>query len=116
MLIGQAHHLKQIIQKLNVELTGVSLLQLGTAKLFAYAEVTKSEFNKISEIFPIFINLTRFSRFAFAIENRIQNSLFKIEGHISGIGSLLNFINLKPQKECRKFRNAEIVIYFSSLF
>ena len=69
MLIGQAYELKQIIQKLYVLLTGVSLLQLGTAKLFAYAEVTKSEFNKISEIFPIFIYLTRFSRFAFVIEN-----------------------------------------------
>ena len=59
MLIGQAYHLKQIIQKLYVLLTGVSLLQLGTAKLFAYAEVTKSEFNKISEIFPIFISVDK---------------------------------------------------------
>jgi len=69
MPVGKDYHSTQFIQKLNVTLTGVSLLQLGTEKLFAYAEVTKSEFNKISEIFPIFINLTSFSRFAFAIEN-----------------------------------------------
>ena len=81
MLIGQAHHLKQIIQKLNVELTGVSLLQLGTAKLFAYAEVTKSELNKISEIFPIFINLTSFSRFAVMISK--LNSKFFIQNRRS---------------------------------
>ena len=80
-----------MIQKLNVELTGVSLLQLGTEKLFAYAELMKSEFNTISEIFPIFICLTSFSRFAVMISKLIRNSLFKIEGHVSGIGLLLNF-------------------------
>ena len=66
-------------------------MQLGTEKLFAYAELMKSEFNKISEIFPIFINLTSFSRFAVMISKLIRISLFKIEGHVSGIGSLLNF-------------------------
>ena len=66
-------------------------MQLGTEKLFAYAELMKSEFNKILEIFPIFICLTSFSRFAVMITKLIRNSLFKIEGHVSGIGSLLNF-------------------------
>ena len=51
----------------HAKLTSESSLQLGTAKLFAYAELIKSEFNKISEIFPIFINLTSFSRFAVMI-------------------------------------------------
>ena len=61
------YHLHQISQ----ELTLVSSLQLGTAKLFAYAELIKSEFNKISEIFPICIN---FSQFADMIERIIRNS------------------------------------------
>ena len=66
-LPGEPYYFNQIIQNFNVELTGVSLLQLGTEKLFAYAELMKSELNKISEIFPIFINLTSFSRFAVMI-------------------------------------------------
>ena len=45
-----------------------------------------------------------------------RNSLFKMKFQIFGIDSLLNFINLKPHKESRKFRNAEIVLFISSLF
>ena len=77
----------------HAKLTSESSLQLDTAKLFAYAELIKSEFNKISEIFPIFINLTSFSRYAVMIQNKIQNSLFKIVGHVSGFDSLLKFID-----------------------
>ena len=39
---------------INVKLTAESSLQLRTKKLSAYAELTSSEFNKISEILPIF--------------------------------------------------------------
>ena len=56
-------------------------MQLGTEKLFAYAELMKSEFNKISEIFPIFINLTSFSRFAVMISK--LNSKFFIQNRRS---------------------------------
>ena len=77
---------------INVKLTRESSLQLGTAKLFAYAEVMKSEFNKISEIFPIFINLVSLD-LPLRLKFTILNWLFKIEGHISGIDSLLNFID-----------------------
>ena len=76
---------------INVKLTRESSLQLGTAKLFAYAEVMKSEFNKISEIFPIFINLVSLD-LPLRLKFSIPNWLFKIEGQISGIDSLLNFI------------------------
>ena len=63
-------------------------MQLGTAKLSAYAELIKSDFSKILEIFPILINLTSFSRFAVVI--KFKDSLFKKEGHIFGIDSVLN--------------------------
>ena len=57
-----------------LKLTVESSLQLNTAKLLAYAELTNSEFNKISKIFPIFINLTSYSGFALMILKN-QNSL-----------------------------------------
>ena len=70
------YHLHQISQKL----TWVSSLQLGTAKLFAYAELIKSEFNKISGIFNFgkLINFTSFSRFADMIKKIIRNSRSKM--------------------------------------
>ena len=41
--------------------TGVSSLQLGTAKLLAYTEAMKSESNKILEIFPILLSAVSLS-------------------------------------------------------
>ena len=66
---------------IHVKLTRESSLQLGTAKLFAYAELMKSEFNKISEVFPIFNNMTSFSRFS--VEIKIFNSKLLIQNRRS---------------------------------
>ena len=76
------------VEKLTVE----SSLQLGTAKLIAYAELTNSEFNKISEIFPIF--LFEMVLLICRYDKKNRNSFFKIKGYVSGTDSLLNFMTL----------------------
>ena len=45
---------------------------------------------------------------------KFSNPLFKMKCQIFGIDSFLNFINLKPHNEYRRFRNAEIVFFISS--
>ena len=84
---------------IHLKLTRESSLQLGTAKLFAYAELMKSEFNKISEIFPIFISLTSFSRFVVVVQ--IFSSKFVIQNkrsyfwnrHIAELHRTDKFVN-----------------------
>ena len=94
---------------INVKLTRESSLQLGTAKLFAYAELMKSEFNKISEIFPIFINLTSFSRFS--VEIKIFNSKLVIQNRrsyfrnrfIAEFHRTNVFVNYAKQRDSQRF-------------